>query len=102
MTSVKGGPSGGAAANILSGNNAAEKLAVNLTWAPSTVQSRTVGSTAVTYTVYRNDVSIGTTTTTTFQDKNTVAGGGKYTYTIVASDADGNRSLPSNTTVVTR
>jgi hypothetical protein len=79
-----------------------EKAVVNLSWAASVPQSKTLLSSAVTYNIYRNGTSIGVTTSTTFQDKTTVPGAGKYTYTIIALDADGNTSAPSNSTVVTR
>jgi acid phosphatase type 7 len=68
---------------------------VDLSWTASTDNVGVLG-----YRVYRDGTQVGTTTATTYSDglafPNTT-----YSYTVVAYDAGGNQSLPSNTAVVT-
>lgn len=69
---------------------------VNLSWTASTDNVGVTG-----YTVYRNGTQIGSTgTATTFSDI-TAQPATTYTYTVVAFDAAGNVSQPSNTATVT-
>ncbi|HWU42323.1 MAG TPA: hypothetical protein VN132_02755 [Bdellovibrio sp.] len=41
------------------------------------------------YKIYRNGVSVGSTTSTSYSDSGTVAGGGTYTYTVQPVDKTG-------------
>jgi chitodextrinase len=68
---------------------------VSLAWSPSTDNVGVTG-----YTVYRNGVSLGTVSTTSFTD-NTVSPGTTYSYTVDAFDAAGNHSAQSQPVQVT-
>jgi chitin-binding protein len=56
------------------------------------------------YQIYRNGTLLAVVngTTLTYRDRWTVAGGGTYSYFIVAKDAAGNLSYPSNLASVVR
>ncbi len=69
---------------------------VNLSWNAST----DIGSGVSGYTVYRNGTFRGTSTTTSFTDSVTFAGG-TYTYTVKASDTAGNISPASSGFTIT-
>jgi chitodextrinase len=75
--------------------SAASPALVELTWSTSTDNVGVAG-----YTVYRDGVSVGTTTTTSFSDA-AAAPNTTYTYTIDAFDAAQNRSAQSTAASVT-
>ncbi len=62
---------------------------VNLFWTSSADNIWVAG-----YNVFRNDVQVGTTATTAYQDKN-LTPGTVYSYVVSAYDASGNTSSPS-------
>jgi chitodextrinase len=70
---------------------AAGSTAMNLTWTASTDNVGVTG-----YDVYRNGAKIATATSTSYADTGLTAATA-YTYTVVAQDAAGNASAPSNT-----
>jgi parallel beta-helix repeat protein len=76
-------------------NNVKSSGDVNLTWSASTDNVAVTG-----YNVYRNNVKIGTSTTTSYTDTTAVAGTA-YSYTVTAVDAAGNESGKSTAAVVT-
>jgi hypothetical protein len=68
---------------------------VALTWQPATDNVAVVG-----YRMFRNGALLATTTATTWTDQ-TASTGVAYSYSVVAFDAAGNVSSPSNTPTVT-
>jgi C1A family cysteine protease len=54
------------------------------------------------YNIYRNGSKLANSSTNSFTDTNTVAGGGTYTYTVQAVDAIGQTSAMSNPVSITR
>jgi chitodextrinase len=68
---------------------------VSLAWQPSTDNVGVVG-----YRVFRNGALLVTTTANGWTDQ-TASTGVAYSYSVVAFDAAGNVSSPSNTTTVT-
>ncbi len=71
------------------GATAVSQSQINLSWTASTDNVGVTG-----YQVYRDGVAVGTTTGTTYQDKN-LAAGSTHTYTVQAYDAAGNQSVNS-------
>ena len=74
---------------------ATSSSSVSLSWTASTDNVGVTG-----YNILRNGVQVGTSTTTSYTD-NTVASNTAYTYTVIAYDAAGNISTPSNSATVT-
>ena len=74
---------------------ATSSSSVNLSWTASTDNVGVTG-----YNILRDGVQIGTSTTTSYTDS-TVASNTSYIYTVVAYDAAGNVSTPSNSAPVT-
>ena len=74
---------------------AASPTQVNLAWAASTDNVGVNG-----YRILRGGTQIGTSTTTNYSDPSALAST-MYSYTVVATDAAGNASGPSNTATVT-
>lgn len=68
---------------------------VDLSWGASTDNVGVTG-----YQVLRNGISVATVTGTTYQDKSVLANT-SYSYSVVAQDAAGNQSSPSNSVLVT-
>jgi hypothetical protein len=68
---------------------------VDLSWKAATDNLGVSG-----YTVWRNGVSLGGTTATSYSDS-AITTGSTYTYWVVAYDAAGNASAPSNSATVT-
>ncbi len=75
--------------------SAASATSVNLSWTASTDNTGVAK-----YWVVRNNVTITSVTTTSYTD-NSVSASTNYTYQIIASDAAGNNSSPSNSASVT-
>ena len=74
---------------------AASASQVNLTWGASSDNVGVAG-----YKVFRDGAQIATSSTTTYSDT-TVKASTTYSYSVVAHDAAGNSSPPSNTATVT-
>jgi chitodextrinase len=68
---------------------------IQLAWSASSDNVAVAG-----YRISRNGVVVGTSSTTSWFDTNWVTGS-TYTYSVVAYDAAGNVSLPSNSVSVT-
>ncbi len=68
---------------------------INLTWNASTDNVGVVG-----YKIYRNSSQVGTSTTTNYSDSG-LSASTVYSYTVVAYDAAGNTSSPSNSASAT-
>ncbi len=69
---------------------------IDLAWVAATDNVGVTG-----YTVYRNGLQIGTTSGATSYSDTTASPATAYTYTVTASDAAGNVSLPSTSAVAT-
>ncbi len=77
---------------------------VDLSWGAST--DEVGGSGLMAYSIWRSDSGVNTVTTigaarTTFSDTNYVKSSTTLTYSVVAQDNAGNKSLPSNSVIVT-
>jgi hypothetical protein len=79
------------------GKRVTTKTVVKLAWSAS---ADNVG--VAQYQVFRNGALLTSTTALGYQDSSTVSGGGTYSYSVIALDAAGNASSPSNAAVVTR
>lgn len=71
------------------------KRSISVNWLPSTDNNQVAG-----YRIYRNNIEIATTTSTSYSDRD-LTNGETYTYYTKAFDADNNISSPSNASSVT-